>query len=110
MDILGGNGNLLDANGQKIGRVHGVEATTFEGAKKYKGGAETLVTGMLDFGNDNLLFAHCRASDDPRSNPCAIVGGTGDFRGARGYGVEKFPALKEDSQSQIVEVDIEFIP
>lgn len=83
-DLGAGNGAVL-IDGRRAGRHHGFDVATFEGARKYRGGAEFLGFTMVDLGNDDLLFSMCRSSDDERSNPCAVVGGTGRFAGARGF-------------------------
>ncbi len=83
-DLLAGNGAVL-IDGRRAGRHQGFDVTTFEGARRYRGGAEALGLSMVDLGNDDLLFTMCRSSDDERSNPCAVVGGTGRFAGARGF-------------------------
>jgi hypothetical protein len=109
MDIMGGHGSLL-VDGKRVGRVQGYDVTTYGGppAKRYRGRAEFVQHHMLDFGNDNLLFAICRASDDPRNNPCGIISGTGDFAGARGTAIA---ALDEvNRQDRLVNFNITFIP
>ncbi len=108
MDMLGGNVDIL-VNGKKVGRAHGFEVLTFEGAKKYKGGAEGVSTTMLDFGSDNLIFMTCRFSDDERSNPCAITGGTGVYAGARGTGVEGYTEGREQGKKFFLPVRLTFI-
>ncbi len=111
-DLLGGNGDVLDTANKRIGRVHGVDVVTFQGAKKYKGGAESIGMKILDFGEDNLLFYTCRTSDDERNNPCALSGGTGRFAGARGVVLEDFKAGQAESSKRvlIVPATITFIP
>jgi len=111
-DIHGGNGDVLDTSGKRIGRIHGVDVVTFQGAKRYKGGAESIGMTMLDLGEDNLLFWTCRTSDDERSNPCALSGGTGRYAGARGFVLEDFKAGQAESSKrfQIIPTTITFIP
>ena len=109
MDMTGGNVDIL-VNGQKMGLAHGAEVLTFEGAKKYKGGAEGLSTIMLDFGSDNLIFGACRFSDDERNNPCAITGGTGVYAGARGTAVQDYSQGREQGKTFFLPVRLTFIP
>ena len=108
-DIFAGNGTVR-INGERVGRVHAFDVVTFEGARRYRGGAELIQPHMLDFGSNNLLLMTCRASDDRRSNPCGVTGGTGDFAGARGTAVVHFPSVVENRREQIIRVTFTFIP
>jgi hypothetical protein len=83
MDLQGGNGDVI-IDGRKAGRHHGFDVMTFEGSRKHKGGAEAMSFSTVELGSDNMLFSVCRSSDDKRSNPCALMGGSGRFAGARG--------------------------
>jgi hypothetical protein len=65
--------------GQRIGRVHDVNVTTFEGARKYKGKAIAISNTVYDFFGGNFLFTQCVREDSPTNNSCAVVGGTGRF-------------------------------
>jgi hypothetical protein len=111
-DIEAGNADVLSMDGQKIGRAHGVDVTTFEGAKKYKGKAIQISTDAIDLGGGNFLFAHCVGEDSPTNNLCAIVGGTGRFGGARGSGVLDFVHGVEDKKNKTftVPVTVTFVP
>ena len=111
-DLAAGNVDIFNPQGQKIGVAHNVEVTTFEGAKKYKGGAVTLASVVVDFGAGNLLFAHCVRTDSPENNNCAIVGGTGTYSGARGTAVEDFKSGKEDKKAHTftLPVNVTFMP
>jgi hypothetical protein len=111
-DLTAGNVDIFSPQGQKIGVAHNVEVTTFEGAKKYKGGAVTLATVVVDLGAGNLLFAHCMRRDSPENNSCAIVGGTGTYSGARGTAVEDFKNGKEDKKAHTftLPVQVTFMP
>jgi hypothetical protein len=111
-DLAAGNVDIFSPQGQKIGRAHNVEVTTFEGAKKYKGGAVTLASVVVDFGAGNLLFAHCVRTDTPENNNCAIIGGTGTYSGARGTAVEDFKNGKEDKKAHTftLPVNVTFMP
>ena len=111
-DLMAGNADVLSTEGQKIGRAHGFDVTTFEGAKKYEGKAIHLETSVVDFGGGNFLFAHCVAEDSPTNNNCAIVGGTGRFAGARGSAVEDFGHAVEDKKNKTftVTVTVTFVP
>jgi hypothetical protein len=106
-DMLAGNGDVL-IDGKKAGRVHGFDVATFQGARRYRGGAEFISNVMIDLGNNDLLFGICRASEDERPNPCAITGGTGKYAGARGTAVETFQPRTRTTQT--INVVITFIP
>jgi hypothetical protein len=95
-DLAAGNVDIFSPQGQKIGRAHNFDITTFEGARKYKGGAVSEGFPVVDFGGGNFLFAACIRTDAPANNSCAIIGGTGRFAGARGTAVEDFQHGKED--------------
>jgi hypothetical protein len=111
-DLSAGNVDIFSPQGQKIGRAHNFEVTTFEGAKRYKGGAITLGNVVVDFGAGNLLFAQCMRADSPSNNSCAIIGGTGTYSGARGTAVEDFQNAKEDKQARTftLPVNVTFMP
>jgi hypothetical protein len=108
-DLMAASATVLATEGQPIGRVHLVDVTTFEGARRYRGGAEALSISMIDLGNDDLLFAMCRASDDERSNPCALTGGTGRFAGARGFVRDTGPPQRTKEGFRVNTV-VTFIP
>ncbi len=107
-DLMAGNGAVL-IDGRRVGRQHGFDVTTFEGARRYRGGAEALSLNMMDLGNDDVLFAMCRSSDDERSNPCALAGGTGRFAGARGFVRDTGPPQRTREGFR-VNVVVTFIP
>jgi hypothetical protein len=111
-DMTAGNVDIFSPEGQKIGRAHNFDITTFEGAKKYKGGAVSVGNPVVDFGGGNLLFAQCLRSDSPSNNLCAIIGGTGRFAGARGTAVEDFQNAKEDKKAKTftLPVNVTFMP
>jgi hypothetical protein len=111
-DLAAGNVDVLSPEGQKIGRAHNFDVTTFEGAKKYKGGAVTEGFPVVDFGGGNLLFAACIREDAPTNNHCAIIGGTGRFSGARGTAVEDFEHGVEDKKAKTftLPVNVTFMP
>jgi hypothetical protein len=111
-DMTAGNVDIFSPEGQKIGRAHNFDITTFEGAKKYKGGAVFLGNVVVDFGAGNLLFAQCLRVDAPTNNSCAIVGGTGSYSGARGTAVEDFKNAKEDKKAHTftLPVNVTFMP
>lgn len=106
-DMTAGNGELR-VDGRRVGTAHSFEVTTDEGARRYRGGAEFLQTFMGDFGKDDVIFGHCRASDDPRKNPCAVVGGTGRFAGARGIMTQG--EVTGTKTTQTIRFRITFIP
>jgi len=107
-DLMASNGSVL-IDGRRAGRQQGFDVTTFEGARRYRGGAEALSISMIDLGNDDLLFAMCRASDDARSNPCALTGGTGRFAGARGFVRDTGPPQRTKEGFRVSTV-VTFIP
>jgi len=111
-DLMAANADVLSTEGQKIGRAHGFDVTTFEGAKKYKGKAIQITTDAIDLGAGNFLFAHCVGEDSPTNNNCAIVGGTGRFAGARGSAVEDFVHGVEDKKNKTftLPVTVTFVP
>jgi hypothetical protein len=111
-DLAAGNVDVFTPEGQKIGRAHNFDITTFEGAKKYKGGAVTIGNPVVDFGGGNLLFAQCLRADSPTNNSCAIIGGTGRFSGARGTAVEDFQHGVEDKKAHTftLPVNVTFMP
>lgn len=112
-DAQAGYADMLDASGKSIGRNHYYDFVTYPGpnpTKKYKGGAELIDTNMLDFGDDNLLFMTCRASEDNRNNPCAITGGIGRYAGARGTALIDSTNAVETKTTVTLKVNIAFIP
>jgi hypothetical protein len=111
-DLSAGNVDIFSPEGQKIGRAHNFDVTTFEGAKKYKGGAVTVGFPVVDFGGGNLLMAECIRVDAPPNNSCAIIGGTGRFSGARGTAVEDFEHGVEDKKAKTftLPVNVTFMP
>jgi hypothetical protein len=111
-DMTAGNVDIFSPEGQRIGRAHDFDITTFEGARKYKGGAVFVGNAVVDFGGGNLLFAQCLRVDAPSNNVCAIIGGTGRFAGARGTAVEDFQNAKEDKKAKTftLPVTVTFMP
>jgi hypothetical protein len=111
-DLSAGNVDIFNPQGQKIGQAHNYDVTTFEGAKKYKGGAVSMGSVVVDFGAGNLLFAHCVRTDSEANNSCAIIGGTGSYSGARGTAVEDFAHAKEDQKAHTftLPVNVTFMP
>jgi hypothetical protein len=87
-DLQAGAADVLSMDGQRIGRAHNFDITTFEGAKKYKGKSVTVGNAVVGLGGGNFLFAQCVREDSPTNNNCAVIGGTGRFAGARGTAVE----------------------
>jgi hypothetical protein len=111
-DLSAGNVDIFSPQGQKIGIAHNFDVTTFEGAKKYKGGAVSMGSVVVDFGGGNLLFAHCMRTDSEANNSCAIIGGTGRFSGARGTAVEDFAHATQDRKAgtSTLPVQVTFMP
>jgi hypothetical protein len=111
-DLTAGNADVLTMDGQKIGRAHNFDVTTFEGAKKYKGKAVTIGNAVVDFGGGNFLFAQCVREDSPTNNNCAVIGGTGRFAGARGSAVEDSLHGVEDKKNHTftVPITVTFMP
>jgi hypothetical protein len=111
-DLSAANGDVLSMDGQKIGRAHDFDVTTFEGAKKYKGKAIFFGNSVVDFGGGNFLFVQCIREDSPTNNNCAIVGGTGRYSGARGSAVEDFVHGVEDKKNKTFTftVTVTFLP
>jgi hypothetical protein len=110
-DILAANATVLSTEGKSIGKVHHVEVTTFEGARRYRGGAAYLATNLYTFA-DGKLFMQCLAEDSLTNNDCAVVGGTGRYAGARGVAVEDFRASVEDRRrrTRTLPVHVTFMP
>jgi hypothetical protein len=106
------NARVLSTDGQRIGRVHNFDITTFEGAKKYKGKAVSIGNAVVDFGAGDMLFAQCVREDSPTNNNCAIIGGTGRYSGARGTAVEDFNGAVEDKKAGTftLPINVTFIP
>jgi hypothetical protein len=111
-DMTAENAQVLSTDGQRIGRVHNFDITTFEGAKKYKGKAVSIGNAVVDFGAGDMLFAQCVREDSPTNNNCAIIGGTGRYSGARGTAVEDFNGAVEDKQAGTftLPINVTFIP
>ncbi len=110
-DLMAASATVLATEGQPIGRVHLVDVTTFEGARRYRGGAVSLASTVYRFG-DGQLFMQCVAVDTPTNNDCAVIGGTGRYAGARGSAVEDFRAGVEDRRKRTftVPVNVTFVP
>jgi hypothetical protein len=111
-DLTAGNADVLSMDGQKIGKAHTFDVTTFEGAKKYKGKAVSMGNAFVDFGAGNFLFAQCVREDSPANNSCAIIGGTGRYSGARGSAVEDYTHAVEDKKNKTFTytVTVTFVP
>jgi hypothetical protein len=111
-DLTAANADVLSMDGQKIGRAHDFDVTTFEGAKKYKGKAISYGNSVIDFGGGNFLFAQCIREDSPTNNNCAVIGGTGRFAGARGSAVEDSLHGVEDKKNHTFTftVNVTFTP
>jgi hypothetical protein len=111
-DLQAGNVDVLSMDGQKIGRAHNFDITTFEGAKRYKGKAITIGNAVVDFGGGNFLFAQCLREDSPTNNSCAVIGGTGRYAGARGSAVEDSVHGVEDKKAKTFTftVNVTFVP
>jgi len=111
-DLMAGNADVLSMDGQRIGKAHNLDVTTFEGAKKYKGKAVSIGNAVVDFGGGNFLFAQCLREDSPANNGCAIIGGTGRYSGARGSAVEDYTHAVEDRKSRTYTftVTVTFLP
>jgi hypothetical protein len=99
-DLAAANADVLSMAGQRIGRAHDFNVTTFEGARKYKGKAIAISNTVYDFGGGNFLFTQCVREDSATNNLCAVVGGTGRFAGARGSAVEDFTHGVEDKKNK----------
>jgi hypothetical protein len=78
---MAANVDVLSLTGEKIGRAHHFDITTFEGARRYKGTATAIGNSAVDFGGGNFLFYQCVTEDSPTNNGCAIIGGTGRYSG-----------------------------
>ena len=111
-DLSAANADVLSMDGQKIGRAHDFDVTTFEGAKKYKGKAIFYGNSVVDLGAGNFLFAQCIREDSPTNNSCAIIGGTGRFAGARGSAVEDTNHGVEDKKHHTFTftITVTFVP
>jgi hypothetical protein len=111
-DLMAGTVDVLSLDGQRIGRAHNFDITTFEGAKKYKGKAIAVGNSVIDFGAGNFLFAQCIREDSPTNNNCAVIGGTGRFSGARGSAVEDSTHGVEDKKNKTFTftVTVTFLP
>jgi hypothetical protein len=111
-DLQAGSADVLSMDGQRIGRAHNFDVTTFEGAKKYKGKSVAMGNSVVDFGGGNFLFAQCVREDSPTNNNCAIIGGTGRFAGARGSAVEDSVHGVEDKKAKTFTftVTVTFVP
>ena len=111
-DLQAGSADVLSMDGQKIGRAHNFDITTFEGAKQYKGKAITIGNAVVDFGAGNFLFAQCVREDSPTNNSCAVIGGTGLYAGARGSAVEDSAHGVEDKKAKTFTftVNVTFVP
>jgi hypothetical protein len=111
-DLLAGDADVLSMDGQKIGKAHNFDITTFEGAKKYKGKAISIGNAVVDFGGANFLFVQCIREDSPTNNNCAVIGGTGRFSGARGSAVEDSVHGVEDKKNKTFTfpVTVTFVP
>jgi hypothetical protein len=111
-DLQAGNAAVLSTDGQRIGKAHNFDITTFEGAKKYKGGAVSIGNAVVDFGNGDVLYAQCLREDSPSNNNCAVIGGTGRYSGARGTAVEDFTNAVEDKKARTFTftVNVTFLP
>jgi hypothetical protein len=111
-DLMAQNADVLSMDGQRIGKAHNFDVTTFEGAKKYKGKAVAMGNSVVDLGAGNFLFAQCLAEDSPTNNSCAIIGGTGRYSGARGSAVEDFAHAVEDKKNKTFTftVTVTFLP
>lgn len=111
-DLTAGNADVLSMDGQKLGKAHNLDITTFEGAKKYKGKAVSIGNAVVDFGGGNFLFAQCLREDSPANNSCAIIGGTGRYSGARGSAVEDYTHAVEDKKNKTFTftVTVTFLP
>jgi hypothetical protein len=111
-DLSAANADVLSMDGQRIGKGHNFDVTTFEGAKKYKGKAIFFGNTFVDFGGGNFLFAQCVREDSPTNNNCAIVGGTGRYAGARGSAVEDTVHGVEDKKNKTFTftVTVTFLP
>ena len=99
-DLAAANADILSMAGQRIGRAHDFNVTTFEGPRKYKGKALAISNTVYDFGGGNFLFTQCEREDSATNNLCAVVGGTGRFAGARGSAVEDFTHGVEDKKNK----------
>jgi hypothetical protein len=111
-DLAAANADVLSMDGQKIGKAHNFDITTFEGAKKYKGKSISMGDSVVDLGGGNFLFAQCVREDSPTNNNCAIVGGTGRYAGARGSAVEDSLHAVEDKKNKTFTfmVTVTFMP
>jgi hypothetical protein len=111
-DLRAGNADVVSTDGKKIGKVYNFDITAFEGAKKYRGKAVDIGNAVVDFGSGNMLFAQCVREDTPTNNNCAIIGGTGQYSGARGTAVEDFLNAVEDRENRTftLPVNVTFMP
>jgi hypothetical protein len=103
---------VLSTSDQRIGKAYNFDITAFEGAKKYKGKAVSIGNAVIDFGSGNMLFAQCLREDSPTNNNCAVIGGTGQYSGARGTAVEDFRNGVEDKKNKTftLPVTVTFMP
>jgi hypothetical protein len=111
-DLFADNVDILSTAGQRIGKGHDFQVTTFEGARKYKGKAVSIGNAVADFGNGDLLFFQCLREDSPTNNNCAVSGGTGRYAGARGSAVEDFVNGVEDRKKRTFTftITVTFVP
>jgi hypothetical protein len=111
-DLMAANADILSMTGQRIGRAHDVNVTTFEGARKYKGKAIGISNTVYDFFGGDFLFTECVREDSPTNNSCAVIGGTGRFAGARGSAIEDFTHGVENKKTGtfIGPVTVTFMP
>jgi hypothetical protein len=111
-DLIADNVELLSTAGQRMGKGHDFQVTTFEGARKYRGKAVTVGNAVADFGNGDLLFLQCLREDSPTNNNCAVSGGTGRYAGARGSAVEDTTHGVEDKKKRTFTfpITVTFVP
>ena len=109
-DLMAGNATVLATEGQPIGRAHFVDVTTFEGARKYRGGPWVSRARSTGSATDS-----CSCSASPWTPPRQRLRRDrrdGPVRGARGSAVEDFRAGVEDRRKRTftVPVNVTFVP
>jgi hypothetical protein len=107
-DMVAGTATLV---GGHRGRGYDFQVVSYPGPKprkRYKGGSATLGLTMYDFTGGDRLWLSCLRPDAPVDNPCAILGGTGRYAGARGTAVEG--NFKDARHSQTFTTTFTFVP
>jgi hypothetical protein len=107
-DLVAFNADIL-VDGKKVGRSETFHVTTFEGGKKYRGFQLLSGLDVYDFGHGDVLWLSCLREDSPADNPCAVIGGTGRFAGARGSAVEPKKGTTQTRRAVTFPVRVTFV-